>query len=66
MRVSHTVNFKQQIKAIERMAKLWLKNGPFEVTFQTIGDHDGPSEDSFRVIGEGKRGGKDEGFRQEL
>lgn len=66
MRVSHTVNFKQQIKAIERMAKLWLKNGPFEVTFQTIGDHDGPSEDSFRVIREGKRGGKDQSVRQEL
>lgn len=66
MRVSHTVNFKQQIKAIERMAKLWLKNGPFEVTFQTIGDHDGPSEDSRGTSGEGKRGGKDQGFRQEL
>lgn len=66
MRVSHTVNFKTQIKAIERMAQLWFQNGPFEVTFQTIGDHDGPSEDSRGTHGKRKRGGKDKGIRPEL
>lgn len=66
MRVSHTVNFKQQIKAIERMAKLWLKEyGEFQITFET-GGVNGPSEDSFRLVREGKGSSKDQSVRPEL
>ena len=46
MNISHDVEFKEQIKAIERMAKRWFKEfGHFRVTFETIGEEElGSSE----------------------
>lgn len=39
MNISHDVEFKEQIKAVERMAKRWFKEfGHFRVTFETIGE----------------------------
>ena len=41
MNISHDVEFKEQIKAIERMAKRWFKEfGHFRVTFETIGEEE--------------------------
>lgn len=41
MNISHDVEYKEQIKAIERMAKRWFKEfGHFRVTFETIGGED--------------------------
>jgi len=46
LNISHDVEFKEQIKAIERMAKRWFKEfGHFRVTFETIGEEEiGSSE----------------------
>ena len=41
MNISHDVEYKEQCKALERMAKRWLKEfGHFRVTFETIGDEE--------------------------
>lgn len=41
MNISHDVEYKEQIKAIERMAKRWFKEfGHFRVTFETIGEEE--------------------------
>lgn len=57
MRISHTVSYKEQLKAIERMAKKWFKErGSFKVTFSDIGEQDGPDKDPRWVIREGEGG----------
>jgi len=41
LNISHDVKYREQCKAIERMAKRWLKEyGHFRVIFETIGDDD--------------------------